>query len=124
MRHPGELRGNFERSRVQLGIVDGERHEPDALRLVGVDVDLYIGGELLATSKPELVASGLLGSRASPAAQREIVRSPRGRDTVTSAIGRSHSGREMGMRATSQARSTPEASTPRRRKLSSPASIG
>jgi signal transduction histidine kinase len=42
-------------------------------RLVGVDVDLYIGGELLATSKPELVASGLLGSRASPAAQREIV---------------------------------------------------
>jgi signal transduction histidine kinase len=41
--------------------------------LVGVDVDLYIGGELLATSKPELVASGLLGSRAAPAAQREIV---------------------------------------------------
>jgi signal transduction histidine kinase len=42
-------------------------------RLVGVDVDLYIGGELLATSKPELVASGLLGSRASPVAQREVV---------------------------------------------------
>ena len=41
--------------------------------LAGVDVDLYIGGELLATSKPELVASGLLGSRAAPAAQREIV---------------------------------------------------
>ncbi len=41
--------------------------------LVGVDVDLYIGGELLATSKPELIASGLLGSRAAPAAQREIV---------------------------------------------------
>ncbi len=41
--------------------------------LSGVDVDLYIGGELLATSKPELVASGLLGSRAAPAAQREIV---------------------------------------------------
>ncbi len=41
--------------------------------LVGVDVDLYIGGELLATSKPELVASGLLGSRAAPAAQREVV---------------------------------------------------
>jgi signal transduction histidine kinase len=41
--------------------------------LAGVDVDLYIGGELLATSKPELVASGLLGTRAAPAAQREIV---------------------------------------------------
>jgi len=41
--------------------------------LAGVDVDLFIGGELLATSKPELVASGLLGSRAAPAAQREIV---------------------------------------------------
>ena len=41
--------------------------------LASVDVDLYIGGELLATSKPELVASGLLGSRAAPAAQREIV---------------------------------------------------
>jgi len=41
--------------------------------LAGVDVDLYIGGELLATSKPELVASGLLGTRAAPTAQREIV---------------------------------------------------
>jgi signal transduction histidine kinase len=41
--------------------------------LAGVDVDLYIGGELLATSKPELVASGLLGTRAAPAAHREIV---------------------------------------------------
>jgi signal transduction histidine kinase len=41
--------------------------------LVGLDVDLYIGGELLATSKAELVASALRGSRAAPAAQREIV---------------------------------------------------
>ena len=41
--------------------------------LAGVDVDLYIGGELLATSKPELVASGLLESRAAPVAQREVV---------------------------------------------------
>lgn len=41
--------------------------------IVGVDVDLYIGGELLATSKAELVSSGLLGSRAAAAAQREIV---------------------------------------------------
>jgi signal transduction histidine kinase len=41
--------------------------------LAGVDVDLYIGGELLATSKPELVASGLLRTRAAAAAQKEIV---------------------------------------------------
>jgi signal transduction histidine kinase len=41
--------------------------------LAGVDVDLYIGGELLATSKAELVSSGLLGSRAAAEAQREIV---------------------------------------------------
>ncbi len=41
--------------------------------LAGVDVDLYVGGELLATSKPELVASALLGTRAAPTAQREIV---------------------------------------------------
>ncbi len=41
--------------------------------LAGVDVDLYIGGELLATSKPELVASGLLGTRVAAAAQKEIV---------------------------------------------------
>jgi nitrogen fixation/metabolism regulation signal transduction histidine kinase len=41
--------------------------------LAGVDVDLYLGGELLATSKPELVASGLVESRAAPVAQREIV---------------------------------------------------
>jgi signal transduction histidine kinase len=41
--------------------------------LSGVDTDLYVEGELLATSKPELVASGLLGTRAAPAAHREIV---------------------------------------------------
>jgi hypothetical protein len=36
--------------------------------LAGVDVDLYVGGELLATSKPELVASGFSDPRAPAAA--------------------------------------------------------
>ncbi len=56
-------------------------------RLVGVDVDLYIGGELLATSKPELVASGLLGGRAAPAAQREIVVDRRSHSLHRQAVG-------------------------------------
>jgi signal transduction histidine kinase len=41
--------------------------------LSGIDADLYVGGELLATSKPELVASGLIGTRAAPAAHRDLV---------------------------------------------------
>ncbi len=41
--------------------------------IAGVDVDLYIGGELLATSNPELVSSGLLHTRAAPSAQRDVV---------------------------------------------------
>jgi signal transduction histidine kinase len=41
--------------------------------LTGFDVDIHVGGELLATSKPELVASGLVATRAAPAAHRDIV---------------------------------------------------
>jgi signal transduction histidine kinase len=55
--------------------------------LAGVDVDLYIGGELLATSKPELIASGLLGSRAAPAAQKEIVVDGRSHAVHTQSVG-------------------------------------
>jgi signal transduction histidine kinase len=55
--------------------------------LAGVDVDLYIGGELLATSKPELVASGLLGSRAAPAAQKEIAVEGRSHAVHTQSVG-------------------------------------
>jgi|GEM_PF-582868 len=41
--------------------------------LAGVDVDLYLRGELVATSKPELFGSGLLRSRAAPSAYRDLV---------------------------------------------------
>jgi two-component system nitrogen regulation sensor histidine kinase NtrY len=42
-------------------------------RLVDSDVDLYSRGELVATSKRELFASGLLPTRAVPAVFREVV---------------------------------------------------
>jgi hypothetical protein len=38
------------------------RFSSGSRKLAGADVDLYVGGELLATSKPELMASGLLGT--------------------------------------------------------------
>ncbi len=41
--------------------------------LAGVDVDLYLRGELVATSKPELFGSGLLRARAAPSAYRGLV---------------------------------------------------
>lgn len=41
--------------------------------LAAVDVDLYLGGELVATSKPELFGSGLLRSRVEASAFRDIV---------------------------------------------------
>ena len=41
--------------------------------LAGVDVDLYLRGELVATSKPELFGSGLLRARAAPSAYRDLV---------------------------------------------------
>ena len=43
--------------------------------LATVDVDLFRVGELVATSKPEMFASGLLKSRLVPRAYRDIVRS-------------------------------------------------
>ncbi len=41
--------------------------------LVAADVDLYSRGELIATSKQELFASGLLSTRAVPSAYRDVV---------------------------------------------------
>ena len=41
--------------------------------LAGVDVDLYLRGELVATSKPELFGSGLLRARAAAPAYRDLV---------------------------------------------------
>jgi signal transduction histidine kinase len=55
--------------------------------LTGVDVDVHVGGELLATSKPELVASGLVPTRAAGTAHRDVVIERRSHSVHREAVG-------------------------------------
>ncbi|HXV59293.1 MAG TPA: ATP-binding protein [Vicinamibacteria bacterium] len=66
-----ELDPDERENRASHGVTDSLLERVGTL--ASVDVDVYWRGELVATSKPELFASGLLRSRTHPSAYREIV---------------------------------------------------